>query len=652
MCGIAGLVSPSLPIDSLKATATAMAEAIEHRGPDAMGVWVEQEQKLAFSHRRLSIQDLSESGAQPMHSHSKRYTIAFNGEIYNFLEIKKPLIDAGFEFRGHSDTEVLLCAIEHWGLEQTIAKAKGMFAIALWDSQTKVLTLIRDRIGEKPLYYGVINGSFVFGSELKAIFAHTPAKALTLNKMAIASFLRHGYISAPNSVFEEVKKLSPGCRIDINLAEQSDWSIVNLTPKPYWTVAQSANQPYLYTEQNQSEAISALDEKINKVINEQSIADVPLGAFLSGGIDSTVVSAVLQANTSTAIDTFTIGFEEKSFNEAEFAKEIAKHLGTKHHEHYVNQQDILELVNILPRVYDEPFADASQLPTILVNRFARSELTVCLSGDGGDELFAGYNRYVFTEAVLKKAAALPAVFKSILKALITSVAPGKWDKLYQALNSIAKRKGGAEFGNKLYKMVSLADAKSKAAAYEYLMSYWQQPEQVLKAFNGEPAMQSPLSLEDDFINAAMAWDQQWYLPGDNLTKTDRASMAASLELRAPLLDIELIDFAWTVSPELKVRDGKSKWLLREVLYKYVPKELIERPKMGFSVPISQWIRTDLSAWVDELLDKEFIEKQGIFNYAPIQHALLEHRSGSYDHGKKLWTLLMFQAWFKTNIIDG
>lgn len=652
MCGIAGLVSQKLSNDSLRATATAMAEAIVHRGPDAMGVWVEQEQKLAFSHRRLSIQDLSESGAQPMHSHGERYTVAFNGEIYNFLEIKQPLEAAGFKFKGHSDTEVLLCAIEQWGLEQTIAKAKGMFAIALWDNTSKVLTLVRDRIGEKPLYYGVVNGDFVFGSELKALYAHTPAKALTLNKIAIASFLRHGYISAPHSVFSEIKKLPPGCRLDISLEEQVTWKLEDLKPQQYWSVAQSANQAYAYSTQNQADAVQALDDKLNKIISEQSIADVPLGAFLSGGIDSTVVSAILQANTNNSIDTFTIGFEEKSFNEAEFAKEIAKHLGTKHHEHYVKQSDILELINILPQVYDEPFADASQLPTILVNRFARSELTVCLSGDGGDELFAGYNRYVFTEAVLKKAAALPAVFRSILKALITSVAPGNWDKLYQALNSLAKRKGGAEFGNKLYKMVSLADSKNKAVAYEYLMSYWQQPELVLKAFSGEPEMHSPLSLETDFVNAAMAWDQQWYLPGDNLTKTDRASMAASLELRAPLLDIELIDFAWTVSPELKVKDGKSKWLLREVLYKYVPKELIERPKMGFSVPISQWIRSDLSEWVDELLDQKFIEEQGIFNYSPIQHALLEHRSGSYDHGKKLWTLLMFQAWFKTNIATG
>lgn len=652
MCGIAGLVSPNQSTGELQQSATAMANAIEHRGPDALGVWVEESQSLAFSHRRLAIQDLSDSGAQPMASHGGRYTIAFNGEIYNFQKVRAELGNR-FQFRGHSDTEVLLCAIETWGIDETLKKIKGMFAIALWDSEQSTLTLIRDRIGEKPLYYGVLDGALVFGSELKAIFAHTPASHLEINKQALASFLRHGYISAPNSIFTQIKKLPPGHRIDVRLQKALSLSFDQLKPTPFWSVQDAASQSeYRYTQANRANAVTELDSKLNEIIQEQSIADVPLGAFLSGGIDSTVVSAILQANTSKPIDTFTIGFHEKSFNEAEFAKEIAGHIGSQHHEHYVGQADILELVEALPKVYDEPFADASQLPTILVNRFAKTELTVCLSGDGGDELFAGYNRYVFTEGVLKKAQTLPKPLRAVLKAMITALAPGQWDKLYQMLNSLAKRKGGAEFGNKLYKMVALADTNNKKEAYEFLMSYWQRPEQVLKQFDGEPDMGSPLDLEDDFINAAMAWDQQWYLPGDNLTKTDRASMAASLELRAPLLDTDLIEFAWTVSPELKVKDGKSKWLLREVLYKYVPQNLIERPKMGFSVPISQWIREDLSEWVDQHLSQEFIESQGLFRYEPIARALAEHRSNLYDHGKRLWTLLMFQAWYKTHIAQG
>lgn len=648
MCGIAGIYLHNGTVTSAQEYARTMSDAIVHRGPDASGIWQHEHLPLALAHRRLSILDLSETGAQPMFSREGRFVIVFNGEIYNFLELRKQLTDQGCTFRGHSDTEILLTAIEQWGYASALQAIKGMFAFALWDKESQTLYLARDRIGEKPLYYGVVNGSLVFASELKAIYSFISPKELTLNKAAIASFLRHGYISAPLSIFEEIKKLPPGCSLEINLGSENDSDVFSrLQPTPYWSVDKLASKQKKFSQQNAEEALIELDARMNDIVRRQAIADVPLGAFLSGGIDSTLVSAVLQANSSKPIDTFTIGFHEKSFNEAEFAKEIAAHLGTRHHEHYVSESNILELVQVLPQVYDEPFADASQLPTILVNRFARTRLTVCLSGDGGDELFGGYNRYVYTQAVMQKLAKLPFPLRSMLAHSIGSLSPGTWDKAYQGINRLFSRKGGAEFGNKLNKIAELAEMGNLREAYKYLMSYWQEPCELLLADVAEPELETALNLDDDFFNAAMAWDQQWYLPGDNLVKTDRASMSASLELRAPLLDVDLIEFAWDLAPDLKVFEGKSKWLLRKLLYRYVPKELVERPKMGFSVPISQWIRNELQAYTRELLDEQFVQKQGLFDSRQITKTLNEHNSSKFDHGKKIWALLMFQAWYKS-----
>lgn len=647
MCGLAGFYYKDAERDFLLANGAAMADAIIHRGPDAAGVWLDENIPLVLAHRRLSIQDLSPLGGQPMLSQSKRFTIAYNGEIYNFKEIAQTLKSQGITLVGHSDTEVLLQAIELWGLTETLNELKGMFAFALWDSVKSTLTLARDRIGEKPLYFGIADQKFLFASELKSIFAVVPPKHLTLDSKALASFMRHGYISAPHSIFKEIKKLSPGHYLQVDLSDNCLPIEVDLKPVAYWSVAQSASAKKIYNTTNVSTAKNTLDKKINNIISEQSIADVPLGAFLSGGIDSSLVSAVLQSQSEEPIDTYTIGFHEKSFNEAEFAKEISNHIGSNHHEQYIADSDILGLIERLPAIYDEPFADASQLPTILVSQFAKQDLTVCLSGDGGDELFCGYNRYIQTEKVLSKASSLPLAFRRIIGSMVRSIAPSKWDSLYSVLTKIARRKGGAEFGNKLYKLVELTSTENMDAAYEFLMSYWRQPDLLLIAFEGEIIMPAPLSLEEDFLNGAMAWDQQWYLPGDNLTKTDRASMSASIELRAPLLDIELIDFAWQVDADIKYRDGKSKWLLREVLYEYVPKKLIERPKMGFSVPISQWINGALKAWVDELLDDQKLVAQGIFNAELVKKTLVEHRAERQDHGKKLWTLLMFQSWYRT-----
>lgn len=652
MCGIAGIVSTKDPIDNHLQLAQLMQNAIFHRGPDSQSCWIDDSKRLLLVHCRLAIQDLSPLGHQPMTSSSGRYTIIYNGEMYNFQSIASELTDLGVTFRGSSDTEVLLEAFERWGISNTISRCNGMFAFALWDSKDKVLTLARDRMGEKPLYYGVIRGELYFASELKSIYALQPPASLAIDKAALASYLRFGYISAPQTIFKEIKKLEPGCLITLNLEQhhnveslQEQLSNTNVVTK-FWSLDDRRQVASNQRLDEESQAVDELDCLLNKIISGQCTADVPLGTFLSGGIDSSVVSAIVQANSNTPIDTFTIGFHDKNFNEAEHAKRVASHIGSIHHETYVSASDVLQVVPSLPELYDEPFADSSQIPMYLVSKLAKKTVTVCLSGDGGDELFAGYNRYCATESAYNKIQRVPRPFRLLASKLISASPPALWDSLYQLNNSLLRKKGAANAGLKIQKLGELSQFSSLADTYKYLSGYWQEPELIIKDAAIEPNLECEGSFETDFIETAMLWDQHYYLPGDNLVKSDRASMAASLEMRLPLLGHELVEFSWRVPPSMKFKDGKSKWLLREVLYRYVPKDIIERPKMGFTVPIAHWLRHELKEWALSLLRPDYLDKQGVFNNEPIQKTLNQHLSGRYDHSHKLWTLLMFQSWYQ------
>ncbi len=655
MCGIAGIISPEDSIESARAKAILMSKALSHRGPDTHANWAEEAQRLVLAHRRLSIQDLSQDGNQPMHSHSGNLTIVFNGEIYNFQSLASELRSKGVIFKSQSDTEVLLAAIEYWGLEKSLSKCKGAFAFALWDHSSKYLHLVRDPIGEKPLYFGVTGQQFLFASELKALFAIANPQQLEIDFDAMGSYLRYGYISAPNSIFKSIKKLAPGTFLSIPVADLKSASSLKQyisTPnnfQKYWSVHEVQQQNQNQIIYNETQATDSLDDLLNKIIKEQAISDVPLGSFLSGGIDSSLVSALLQNNSSRPVDTFTIGFHEKSFNEAIHAKNVARHIGSNHHELYLNSADALDMVPKLSSVYDEPFADSSQIPTLLVCQMAKKNVSVCLSGDGGDELFAGYNRYSMTENMYSKGQALPAPIRRMTSSFLTSIPPKYWDLAYSLLIKIFRKTGSANIGLKIHKLGELFKHDSLESVYRYLSGYWQEPESLLINNINEPALTTHSNFEDKFLQSAMLWDQDWYLPGDNLVKSDRASMANSLEMRLPLLDKELIDFSWQIPNSMKLKDNQTKWLLRQVLYRYVPQDLIDRPKMGFSVPIASWIRKDLKEWSEDLLSYDNLSKQEIFDPQLIRKTYNQHLSGKYDHSHKLWTVLMFQSWYRNYI---
>jgi len=644
VCGILGVIDPQLSEAELRKLTTSMADALHHRGPDAAGIWVDENTHLALGHRRLSIHDLSPLGAQPMYSISENLVIVFNGEIYNFKAIKQKLIAEGCKFRGSSDTEILINAIEYWGLETALVHCIGMFAFAVYDRTQKTLTLARDRIGEKPLYYGFIENRFVFASELKGLLSACDHGRPSIDMGALSSYFRYGYISAPNTIYENIKKLEPGAFFSIDVAKLTN-SFSDISTQRYWTLDSVFSGDPRNLIRDEEIATEKLNDILSNVISEQALSDVPLGAFLSGGIDSSVVASILQSQSDTPIDTFTIGFDDKSFNEAEHAKAIATHIGSRHHELYINAQDALNIVPGLSKIYDEPFADSSQIPMLIVSRLARQKVTVCLSGDGGDELFCGYNRYTHAKNVINKMKSAPDVLKKLGSRGLKNISPRAWDSLYSNANNILGRKGGANFGSKMHKLADLVASNNVQSAYDFLCSYWSHPEQLFLTPASEPKLTANHNFETDFLNAAMEWDQKWYLPGDNLVKTDRASMAASLELRVPLLDLRVIEFSWSITNDLKLKSGISKWLLRQVLYKYVPSHLIDRPKMGFSIPIGHWLRHELRAWAEVFVAPEFLSSQGIFKTEIIQKIWQQHLSGSHDHSNKLWTFLMFQDWY-------
>jgi asparagine synthase (glutamine-hydrolysing) len=650
MCGIAGFFDSArrrAPAD-LESVGLRMADALRHRGPDDRGAWVDAEAGIALSHRRLSILDLSVEGHQPMLSADSRFVIVFNGEIYNFSEVCQELAPCAPPWRGHSDTEIMLAAISRWGLEAALTRFVGMFAFALWDRRERALHLARDRAGEKPLYYGWTKDCFLFASELKALRAH-PQWQGEVDRDALALFLRHNYIPAPHSIYRGICKLLPGTVLTLPTATTQPGVLP--ASVPFWSMQavaeHGAAHPFPGTE---SEAVDALERLLKHAVGQQMVADVPLGAFLSGGVDSSTVVALMQTQSRRPVKTFTIGFHEAGYNEAEFARDVAAHLGTDHTELYVTPEEAMGVIPRLPAIYDEPFSDSSQIPTFLVSQLARRHVTVSLSGDAGDELFGGYTRYALAHKIWSRIARAPRVGRRALARLLRSVGVETWDA---GLGWLGRRSPGSpwaeHFGDRVHKLADILVVDSREQIYRGVVSHWKAPEQIVigsrepsTALN-DPAQWAGLT---DFFQWMMYLDAITYLPNDILVKVDRASMAVSLESRIPLLDHRVMEFAWQVPLSMKIRGGQGKWLLRQVLYRHVPRKLIERPKMGFGVPVHTWLRGPLRDWAEQLLDSKRLCQEGFFTPGPIRQKWEEHLSGKRDWQYYLWDVLMFQGWLE------
>lgn len=650
MCGFVGFLGGNSVEDraSDEVQLRGMADAIVNRGPDDLGYWVDTERRIGLGHRRLSIVDLSAAGHQPMVSPMGRYVIAFNGEIYNHLICRSELASSGVDvrWRGHSDTETLLAGFEAWGIAGTLDRCVGMFAFAVWDRENSTLTLGRDRLGEKPLYYGWQgsgrNLAFLFGSELSALKAHSAFES-EIDRGSLCLLLRHNYIPSPYSIFKGISKLDAGCLLTVSLAET--------TPKVvrYWSLSEVAAggvaQPFAGSVE---QAIDQLDGLLMSAVGQQMMADVPLGAFLSGGIDSSTIVALMQAQSNRPVKTFTIGFEEEGYNEARHAKAVAQHLGTDHTEMYVTSRQCLDVIPKLASLYSEPFSDSSQVPTFLVSQLARRQVTVSLSGDAGDELFCGYNRYVLTNKLWKRLSILPAGSRSIAARGLAALSPSKWNALLGPVQGfLPPSLQQANLGDKLHKAAGVLASSSMENLYLGLVSHWSDPADVV--INGvEPptllTSNASMLRSLDEIQRMMALDAMTYLPDDILVKVDRASMGVSLEGRVPFLDHRVVEFAWTLPQSLKLREGVGKWVLRQVLYKHVPKELVERPKMGFGIPIGEWLRGPLREWAEHLLDASKLRQDGYFRADLIRQKWLEHISGVRNWQYHLWDILMFQSW--------
>jgi len=647
MCGITGYWQKS---GACIKTAETMALQLQHRGPDDFGVWLDDSAELALAHRRLSINDLSPEGHQPMESLSGRYVIVYNGEVYNFKVLQEDLKKKGFAFRGHSDTEVVLNAIEAWGVEAALQRFVGMFAFSLWDKQENVLTLARDRLGEKPLYYGWQGDAFMFASELKALKRHHNWIG-EINRNALALYMRHNYIPAPYSIYNGIHKLMPGTYVQLSM-DKLRLQLTEgerLNPMTYWSLKEVAEEgvtrPFDY---NDKQATAKLDELLSVTIAEKMISDVPLGAFLSGGIDSSTVAAIMQKQSLRPIKTFSIGFHERGYNEAEHAKSVAEHLGTEHTEMYVTGKQAMDVIPKLPGLYDEPFSDSSQIPTYLVSKMTKKHVTVALSGDGGDELFAGYNRYFLGQSLWNKLSKVPKPMRSMFASGLTSLSPYSWDKIGRVLGAAVPSLRDRT-GDKIHKLADVLAVESSEEMYRNFVSHWRSPESVVLGAQ-EPLTALTNSERwahlDDFTQRMQFLDTISYLPDDILTKVDRAGMGASLETRVPFLDHRLVEFAWKVPMHQKIRNGDGKWLLRQVLYQYVPQTLIDRPKMGFGIPVDQWLRTSLRDWAENLLDEKRLQCEGFFHVDIVREKWREHLSGERNWQYLLWNVLMFQAWLE------
>ncbi|MWJ28491.1 asparagine synthase (glutamine-hydrolyzing) [Halomonas sp. ZH2S] len=628
MCGLSGfyyLTNKKLCSSDSNFVLEQMASTLNQRGPDDIGIWCDENERIGLAHTRLSIVDLTPAGHQPMASACDRFVIAFNGEIYNHIDLRAQLEAQNTAplWRGHSDTETLLSCFSAWGVEQTLQSTVGMFALALWDKQEQKLTLARDRLGEKPLYWGWCGDTLLFGSELKALKVH-PGFNANVDRGALALLLRHNYIPAPHSIYQGIEKLPAGQYVQIKNGKLR----TDVQPKAYWQLNQAVesglSNPFNVSD---LEATNLLEQTISQAVSDQMLADVPVGAFLSGGVDSSTIVALMQQHSKQPVRTFAIGFDEPGYNEAEYAKEVAQHLGTDHTELYVSAQDVLDLVPRLPEIYCEPFADSSQLPTFLVSRMAKEHVAVALSGDGGDELFGGYNPHQFAPRIWDHLKRLPLPLRQLAVRLLS----------------------GLPLPDKLAKLLSVFPAKDREHFYQVLMSHWNRPEQLVIGARELPTLlnsRDQWPQTDSFEHWMMAMDAGQYMADDILVKVDRAAMANSLETRVPLLDHRVVELAWQLPLQMKIRDGVGKWILREVLYRHVPRELIERPKKGFSVPLGQWLRGPLRDWAENLLDSHRLEEEGYFHPAPIGALWQAHLSGKRDHARKLWSILMFQAWIE------
>ncbi len=641
MCGIAGAwASPGIT-DPL-ALVQSMTDALAHRGPDAAGIWQSDDKHLVLGHRRLAIIDPSPTGAQPMLSHCGRYTITYNGELYNHLEVRAMLEaeNSNIQWRGTSDTETLLVAIMAWGFKESLKRFRGMFAIALFDKQLKQLSLARDRLGEKPLYYGWIDGSFVFASELKPIKLF-PGFKNNINRSALAQFMETASIPSPLSIYQGIYKLPPGSMavIEEPLHEHNQ----TLNTEAYWQLAVENAGGTNVTSDEQLQVYKAqLDAHLKTAVQNQLISDVPFGAFLSGGYDSSLIVALMQQVSSLKARTFSIGFEEEAYNEAHHAKAVANHLGTEHTELIVSADDAIKLVARLPKIWDEPFADPSQIPTVLVSAMTREHVTVSLSGDGGDELFCGYTRYQKALEIWSKLARFPTPIRSVAGRVL-----GLCTSIVTTINKVSfKSRGVASHLAKLVRLRFLFESKNAQQLYTRLMQTSEYASELVKQ---QPVQSEPLNamFNDDF-HAMMYNDIHGYLPNTILAKVDRASMSVSLEARAPLLDHKLVEFAWSLPLDLKLRNGSGKWLLKEVLHDYVPKAIMDRPKTGFGIPLSEWLRGPLKSWAEQLLNENKLREQGYLQVDTVMALWKAHQDMSWDHGRQLWNILMFQAWLEEN----
>ena len=648
MCGIAGYVGGAwlTSTGEFEQHLTAMADALTARGPDSAGYWSDPEQAVALGHRRLAIIEPSKTGHQPMMSASGRYVISFNGEIYNHLDLREHLSIRSsnqVNWRGGSDTETLITSIETWGLSETLKKSVGMYAFALWDREEQVLYLVRDRIGEKPLYYGYQHGVFLFGSELKALKMH-PAFEGEVDRNAITLQLRHSYIPTPYSIYKGIKKLPPGTFIKL-LVSNGRLSGIEPEPISYWSLGDAINDgindPFVGSE---TDAVDALDGLLSASVRQQMVADVPLGAFLSGGVDSSTIVALMQSQSSRPAKTFTIGFKEDGYNEAVHAKAVAAHLGTEHTELYVSPQQALDVIPRLPMLYDEPFSDSSQIPTFLVSQMTRQHVTVSLSGDGGDELFGGYNRYLMTSSFWDKIRRVPLPLRHVVSNGLRTLSPDKWNHLSKWIPGAGKH---ADFGGKIHKGAGVLASQTSDELYLNLVTHWPDPSSVvINGIEHPTQITEPQFRLDGMVEQMMALDTLSYLTDDILCKVDRAAMGVSLETRVPFLDHRLVEFAWSLPLSLKIQDGQGKWILRQVLYKYLPKELVERPKMGFGVPIGSWLRGPLRDWAENLLVDTRLRQEGFFHPEIIRKKWAEHLSGKRNWQYHLWDVLMFQAWLE------
>jgi asparagine synthase (glutamine-hydrolysing) len=649
MCGIVGFLGGArLSSETAGALIHRMVHTIHHRGPDYTDCWLGLEKRVAFGHKRLAIVELSPAGNQPMRSASGRYIIVYNGEIYNHAEIRSQIEASGHsvEWRGHSDTETLLAAIELWGLKAALQRSTGMFALALWDERDQRLSIARDRVGEKPLYYGWqgdgTHKTFLFGSELKALAQHPSFKA-EISREALSLYMRHGYVPTPYTIYRGVNKLVPGTILSICDMEREP------SIETYWSGRAAAEKGVAAPiALGPDGAVDELEAVLVKAVGQQMLADVPLGAFLSGGVDSSTVVALMQKQSSRPVKTFSIGFHEEGYDEARYARSVAEHLGTDHTELYVTAGEAMRVIPELPFMYDEPFADSSQIPTFLVSQLARQHVTVALSGDAGDELFAGYERYRMTSKFWHRLSAVPRPLRRMAARGLISVTPKSWNAIAAALGPVLPSSARVTLpGDKIHKGAGVLASNNVSELYHGLASSWRDPASVVIGGSEPPTVltRDMPELESlSSIERMMAVDLLTYLPDDILVKVDRAAMRVSLETRVPLLDHRVVEFAWRLPMEYKIRGGETKWALRQVLYRHVPKQLIERPKMGFGIPLGEWLRGPLREWTEDLLSERRLVQEGFFHPRPIRRMWEAHLGGQVNEQYRLWVVLMFQSW--------